>query len=193
MPVSQHRWWLGSAVAIALVMAIGCGGGGGDDDDDDPSPTCVSFVGAASPAPSTVVARQDSASSCDQVVVEFAATDIADLYAVGADVTYDPAVVDFEAVSVTGSVLADGGVTLSTLVEERVPGTVTVGVSRTGAPTGVDVTGTSRVFRMTFRKVADSGAGTLTPSYEVVQNSGDGTGPEPIPGVVWSGGTFRVQ
>jgi hypothetical protein len=191
MSVPRGRYLVLVVTLVAATFGIATGCGGGDGDDDDPSPTCVSFVGAAAPAPSTVAVRSDAGGSCDQAVVEFVITDVADVYAVGADVTYDTDVVEFESLSTAGSVLASDGATLATQVKEPTAGTVTVGVGRVGATAGVTVNGTARLFRMTFRKVADSGTGALSLSDELVQNGEEP--PETIPGIPWSGGTFRIQ
>jgi len=184
---------LGSVAAllalVLLVAAQGCGG------DGNGGTTIVEYCGefdpSQAPAPGRVAMRLGDDDSCGIVVIEIVATDLDDVAGLAADLTYDPTFAFLTDVSTSGSVLTSDGAQVAAHVEESILGQVTVGIARTGVP-GIDIQGTQLVATLLF--VVDtlaSNSGQITLTDQCL--TGGGTPPDPLPGLVCSGGTIRVR
>jgi len=173
-------------LVAALVLGLGCGGGHGG----TMVSFCLNFTGAQAPAAGRVVARLASGGSCAARFVEIVVTDVADVFSGSFTVNFDPTKVAFGSASFQGSFLTAGGVQVNVVQTNPQPGSVTVGISRFGVASGVDVIGSQVLVRLSFAPVG-AGAATLTLANGQLFDSG--TPPQPKSGLTWSGGTFQVQ
>jgi len=178
-----------SVLTFLLIASAGCGGGSGGGG-GTVSAACANFAGAQAPAAGWVVARAGTGGGCSARVVEFVVTDVSDVYAGSFTVSFDPTKVSYAGASSTGSFLTSGGVQVSVQQSGAGSGTVTVGITRLGASTGVNVSGSQVLIRLTFAPVA---AGTTGLTVGSAQLFGSQTPPQPKSGLTWSGGTFTVQ
>ena len=169
-----------------LLASAGCGGGDGGGATAAP---CLSFVGAQAPAAGKVVARLAAGGSCAARAVEIVVTDVSDVFGAQFTVTFDPTQVSYAGASSTGSILASGGAQVS-VQQDGTGGNVAVGISRIGVNTGVNVTGSQVLIRLTFAPVA---VGTSSLAVSNAQLFGSQTPPQPKPGLTWSGGSFTIQ
>ena len=170
-----------------LALAPGCGGGDGGT--VTPS-ICLSFTGAQAPAAGRVVSRQGTGGGCSARFVDVVVTDVNDVFSGSFTVNFDPARVAFGSASATGTFLAAGGTQVEVVQTNPQPGSVTVGISRIGSTTGVDVAGSQVMIHLSFAPVS---AGTATLTLTSAQLFGNETPPQPKSGLTWSGGTFTVQ
>jgi hypothetical protein len=175
-----------SVLTAILLVSSGCGGGDGGGAAAAP---CLSFVGAQAPAAGRVVARLAAGGSCAARAVEIVVTDVSDVFGAQFVLTFDASRVSYAGASAQGSFLTSGGAQVS-VQEGGGGGNVTVGISRVGVSTGVNVTGSQVLIRLTFAPVA-VGASTLSLSNAIL--FGSQTPPQPKPGLTWSGGSFTIQ
>lgn len=173
-------------VAASLALAPACGGGDGG----TVAPAlCLSFTAAQPPAQGRVAVRQGSG-SCSARSLDVVVTDVSDVFSGSFTVTFDPARVAFGGASASGSFLAAGGTQVNVVQTNPQPGSVTVGISRVQSTTGVNVTGSQVLVRLSFSPVT---AGTATLALTSAQLFGSQTPPQPKSGLTWTGGTFQVQ
>lgn len=177
-------------LALAIGLIISCSNGGGGGGNPIATPTCVVLLGATAPTSSTVVAQRGAGTTCDVLAVDVIITDVNDVFTVGFDVDFDPALVSWSGISTAGSLLSSDGTPIATPIGGS-GGKRTVGITRLGA-TGVNAVGPQLALTMFFRKVAQSGAAALSFSDTTVHNSQAG-GPTLIPGITWYGATLSVQ
>jgi hypothetical protein len=179
-------------VGLLTSLAPGCG----DDNGDDGTQTipCLEFQASAVPVPDSVVATDGSSGECDRLFVDLIVTDVEDLFAANFRIQYPSDRVAFVSASGSGSVLTSGGVAVAVEADETAPGEVTIGITRLEPSLpGVDVVGGQRLIRLSFVRIGSSGGGALTfPAGELLGSSGPGAQPEPIPGIVWVGGTIAI-
>jgi hypothetical protein len=173
---------------VLLFVSTGCGGGDGSG--GAAAAPCLAFVGTQSPAAGRVVARQAAGGSCAARAVEIVVTDVSDVFGAQFTLTFDATKVSYAGASSSGSFLTSGGVQVSVQEDGAATGTVTVGISRIGVSTGVNVTGSQVLVRLTFAPVA---VGTSSLSISSAILFGSQTPPQPKPGLTWSGGSFTIQ
>ena len=180
-----------AAVVVSLVLALGSGCGGNDSGPGSvvPPGTCVDFTSAAAPSAGTVVARKNATSSCDVLGVDLVVTDVADIFAVELTVEYDQAVVNYDGVGTSGSLLSSDGAGLQ-VIDGGQGGRTSVSISRFGVVTGIDAVGSQVLATLIFRRPGAAGVSNLTFSGADLFDSD--APPLPI-AVQWFGGTFTVQ
>jgi len=178
-----------SVLTVLLVLSAGCGGGSGSGG-GSAAASCASFTGAQPPAAGRVVARQGAGGSCGARAVEIVVTSVSDLFGAQFTFTFDATKLSYAGASSQGSVLASGGAQVSVQEGSAGSGTVTVGISRIGAGSGVNVSGSQVLVRLVFSPLA---AGTSTLAVSNAQLFGSETPPQTKPGLTWSGGTFVIQ
>jgi hypothetical protein len=177
---------LATALLISTLGLLPACGGGSPGTNQVIDSTCLTFEAAASPAPSTIAARQGSGSTCDVLAVELVLTDVSDVLTVAFDVDFDDSLASYQDVSVAGSALGSDAEVLKDPSEGHV--TVTL----THLTTGVDFNGTGLLATVVFRKLSGaSGSGPLTLSG--VEIWGTETPPQLKPGIGATGGTLRVE
>ena len=180
-----------AAVAVLLVLSLGPGCGGDDSSPGSviPPGTCVDFTAAAAPAAGTVVARKNPTSSCDVLGIDLVVTDVSDIFAIELTVEYDQAVVSYDGVGTSGSLLSSDGAGLE-VIDGGVGGRTSVSISRFGVVTGVDAVGSHVLATLIFRRPGAAGVSNLTVSSAVLFDSD--APPLPI-AAQWFGGTFTVR
>ena len=179
-----------SLVVLACFGVVsGCGGSDSSNGGMTPS-TCVSFLSLDDPTTFTAV---PGSSACSTIEVRILLNDVLNVFGGGFDLTFDPAVVQYNGMDTTDSHLASDGRTL--LPAEPAPetwpgrGEVPIGVTRTPPLDGVDFDASQEFCSLSFKKVADSGSTVLTLSKLKLQDP-DGND---FVGVTASGGTFTIQ
>jgi len=175
-------------IVLTVIVAgtvPGCSGDG-----SNPIPTaCIAFEAAASPAGSTVVARQASGSTCQTVQVELLLTGVTDVQTVEFKVDFDDSVARYEGLSLTGSMLASGGANVNVFQDED-PGQVTINLSRFNS--GIDFVPSGTVVRLIFGKATSSDTATGTLSISDTRIFDSDAPPQEKGGIQWFGGTFRI-
>jgi hypothetical protein len=183
----MHRrtWMLLIAMAGVLVVAYGCDGGS-----NPMSEPCLQFTAAEAPSAGKVVARQASGSTCAAVGIECVMTDVSDVYAASFTLVYPATVMKYIGFLATDSALADGGVRVDVIPDDQ-PGRLTIGITRVGSTSGVNVTGTGVLLRLDFEKVGTDGSGNVI--FENAQLLGSETPPQAKAGIQWAGGNASVK
>jgi hypothetical protein len=175
-------------VTVSFFLSPGCGGGSGDGGVlVDP---CLSFSGAQAPAPGQVVTRLTSGGSCRARFVEIVVTDVSDVFSGSFTVNFDATKVAFGNASGEGSFLAAGGTRVNVVQSTPPSGSVTIGITRVGVATGVNVTSPQVLVKLSFAPLA---AGNATMTLTGAQLFGSETPPLAKSGLTWTGGTFQVQ
>ncbi len=143
-------------------MALpGCGGGTPTTPrPPTTSPTAVTFVADASNSETDTIALGITSSTADTFTLALLAFEVTDLFGYGVDITFDPAVVMFDAATV-GTFLDGEGITVTTQIAEGPTGTLVIGQSRVGAVMGMGGSGT--LLSLDFKSVA-AGTSTLSTS-----------------------------
>jgi hypothetical protein len=154
---------------------------------------CIRFASSTPPAPGSVACVQASESTCELLAVDLIISDVDDLFTVEFTFQFDPEVVNYEGVSVEGSLMSSDGTQITTL-EDAEPGDVTVTISRLGAGFGgIDAEGERFLARLYFSKLTDEGSSALFFSDTLMFAIPEGQFfPVLIQGVVWSGGTLLI-
>jgi hypothetical protein len=180
-----RSWMLAIAMAGVLAVAYGCGGGSSPISD-----ACLQFTAAGAPAAGKVVARQASGSTCAAVGIECVMSDVSDVYAASFTLVYPASVMNYIGFLATDSALAEGGVRVDVIAGDQ-PGRLTIGITRVGSTSGVNVTGTGVLLRLDFEKVGNGGSGNVT--FEDAQLLGSETPPQAKVGIQWVGGNASVK
>lgn len=173
--------------ALLLFMAVllpSCDGGDGGG-----AQVCIRFMASSAPASGTVVARE-AGQACTVVTVELVVTDVSDVFSASFVAVFNPGLASYAGLDTGGSFLSSDGTALEVL-EDVQSGRVTVGLTRLGSSTGIDVVGSEVLVKVLFRRVADSGSGILD-----LQNTkllGSETPPQEKMGIQWFGGTLLIQ
>ncbi|MCP3981388.1 MAG: hypothetical protein GY716_18980 [bacterium] len=177
-------------VLIVLSLTFGACGGGGSDvigGGDQSSLNVVFTPDPANPGSANTVGLQASGTAGDLVTVAVGVTSIANLFGFSADVTYDPAQLEFLDFA-AGGLLESGGNQVAYQVISM-SGQVVVGASRTeGAAGGTDGPGT--LVRLTFR-VLQVGAGQV--GFASASLLDAQAPPQTISGTQWFGGTVEAS
>jgi len=180
-------------VAAALASVAGCSGGGGGSDGDvigggGSTLLNVSFApDTPAPGAGTVAIDQFSATP-GSATVSIEVTDVPNVFGVGFDVVWDPAVAEYVTWA-PGTLLESGGNQPAYQVSLIQPGLLVVGASRTGA-SGVDAVGSVPLIRLTLRGLA---VGSTPVTLENASLLDGQAPPQEIPSLIWSGGTLTAQ
>ena len=177
-----------SMLTAVLFVSTGCGGGDGGG--GATAAPCLSFVGNQAPATGRVVTRLAAGGSCAARAVEIVVTDVADVFGAQFTLTFDATKVSYAGATSSGSFLTSGGAQVSVQEDSTGSGTVSVGISRIGVSSGVNVSGSQVLIRLTFAPLA-VGTSSLALSNAIL--FGSQTPPQPKPGLTWSGGSFTIQ
>ncbi len=170
----------------ALVIACGSSGTGAV---LQPPPNLV-FVPASAPMPGAVTTVTGAGSNSDLAIISVEITDVMGVHAASFTLTYNTAVVGFVDFDTAGSHLGSDGTQLQAIVQESQPGTLTVGLTRTGNA-GIDFNGTEPLISIRFSRVAASGTAVLgVANAELLDSNAP---PQPIPGIQWFGGSFQID
>jgi len=176
---------------VPALLASSCGGSRSSSGGVVEPAACLAFTPAADPAPSTVVARRGSATTCDRLALELIITDVSDLFIADFRLSFDPAVLSYAGYDKTGSVLESDGETAWVLLDEE-NGAIQFTISRFGSSQdGIDVVGSQLLVRIDFLREADTGVSPLSFSGERLWNSAWPL--ELIDGVEWFGGSVTVR
>jgi hypothetical protein len=178
-------------ILVTLAVSCGCGGGGGGGGTVQPS-VCVEFTAASAPAAGLVVARSATQSTCDVLVLDVVVTDVTDVFAADLEVGYDNAVLRYDGHVDTASFLGSDGAVVETIgPQSDATGSFTVGITRVNVTTGIDVTTPAVLIQLRFRRVAQSGSGSV--SFPDGSLLGSEEPPVEKPGLTWRGGTATVR
>jgi hypothetical protein len=196
MPVSgsggeMHRIpgrQLPASLVLLAALALSCSGG--SDGGTGLASPCLGFSPAGSAGPSTVTTREAAGSNCDVAILEIVATDVDDLFTASFTVQFDPAIVRYDGLGISDSILASDGAQVEALEQEQT-GQVTVGVSRVATSSGIDVVATQVILSISFRRAAPGGATSL--DYSNTNLLGSETPPQVKPGIQWVGGSLMIQ
>jgi hypothetical protein len=101
-----------------------------------------------------------TSSTADTFTLVLLASEVADLFGYGVDITFDPAIVMFDTAT-AGTFLDGEGITVTTQVIEGPSGTLVIGQRRVGAVPGMSGSGT--LLSLIFKSVA-VGTSTFTTS-----------------------------
>ena len=185
------RQALGLGLLLSVLLAgTACGGGGGSTTGPAPSPTplAASFVPVTNTPPSDSVAMAEGTKSGDVVTVKVNVAGVSSVYGGAFYVDYDPAQGAFVG-STPGTILEQGGnVPTYQVDDDPNTGTITVGASRTGNVSGVNVTSSQTLVNLTFR-VKKTGTSAVSIQNPVLYDGG--LPPKPIAGVTWLAGSLR--
>lgn len=187
--VPASRTAVALAVLLALSLGLGCGGEDSAPGSVVPPGTCIEFTPASAPSPGTVVARKNATSSCDVLGVDLVVTDVADIFAVELTVEYDQAVVNYDGVGTSGSLLSSDGAALQ-VIDGGQNGRTSVSISRFSVVSGIDAVGSQLLATLIFRRPGAAGVSNL--SVSAAQLFDSDAPPRPI-AAQWFGGTFTVQ
>ncbi len=195
MNLKSLRWTC--LLVVSTALALGCSGGGGGGGDDGgggvvPTTSCISFGSSFAPAQSEVTLSKGGGSVCGVVVVDMVLTDVADVFTVSFEATFDPATAKYEGFSTSGSHLGSDGAQVQVL-ETIQAGKVSLGVGRVNTSTGVSFNGSQTVVKLMFSKAPGAGSGS---SGGLGLDNGKVMGSEepPVqkPGIAWRPGTLSI-
>jgi hypothetical protein len=125
----------------------------------------------------------------DLVTVAVNLTDISNVYGAAFSITFDPARAAFTGWS-PGAVLETGGHAPTYQIDDAQPGTVIVGATRNGNVSGVNVTGSRTLVRMTFRVLVE---GSTALAFSAPELYDAAVPPQAIAGVTWHAGALQAQ
>ncbi len=184
----RHRVFV-LATIVALTSVVACGGGGSDPVNDGgggSSLISADFTPSTPNPGADMVTLQKGTANANNVVVDVRVTDVNGVFGASFDVLYNTAQAAFVGYT-AGDALAGGNTPLYD-VQQPTPGRLVVFATRQGAgATGVDITGTKTLIKLTFRV---DRAGSSTMSFQNGELLDDQNPPQPIPGIAWSGGTL---
>ena len=173
-----------------LMMTLLPGCKGSSDNMVVPAAACLEFSAIVGPSAGSVTLEEASNSTCDVLSLTVMITDVADIFASSFVVEFDPAIATYTALSISSSFLGSDGATVEVLADEQ-PGSVSIGLTRLGSNSGIDVVGTRELVTLVFSKVATNGSGSVTFTNGVLL--GSETPPQSKTGVSWSGGMMLVM
>jgi hypothetical protein len=174
------------------VLELACGGGGsstGKVISPSPTPPTASFVPAKFTPGGHLVTMAEGTKAGDAVTVLVQVSGTSGLYGAGFNVGYNTDYVTYVGWS-PGGLLETGGNQVNYIVSNKPSlGAVVVNATRVGSEPAIDVSGTMTVITLTFR-VATMGSFPLT--FESDATLYDAQIPsQPIPGLVWYGGSLQ--
>lgn len=190
------RTVVGIASTLCLATSLACGGGGGgagatiDGGGGAGTLLAATFVSdQASPPGAGTVGVTEAESSSNLVTLAVRVTDVADIFTVGFDVNFNPALVQYVSWA-PGTLLETGGESVIYNVAPHAD-KVVVGASRVSPASGADVTGSQTVVRLTFR-VTQAGSSPVPLTGGFLLDS-QPPGPSEIQGISWSGGQILAN
>ncbi len=183
-PPGRDRRRLAVALLVGLAL-VGCNDNSGTSGDP-----CFEFRPLGVPNPTSVTAAEGLGSTCDIAVVDLIVTDVSNLYAATFEVNYDATRVNLGTVSTTNSTLSSDGAPLLRQVTSVASGRILIAITRSQTTVGVDVQGGAVLATLTFFRTGTSGTSTLT--FSNAQLLDPSTPPQPIPGIVFVGGSFAL-
>jgi hypothetical protein len=198
--------WRDLAHLAAVVLAVGLLTGlspacSGDDNGGGGTSTtpCLSYESTAVPGAISITTEDGDPDDdvCDFLAIDLKVHEVDDLFGANFVVTYPTGVVSFNSATGLDSVLASGNTAVD--VEARVTnaGEVTIGISRIGSISGVDVDAATypdgaKLIRLIFIRAGSSGSGDLEFTTGVLLDSGNPPPPKEIPNSEWFGGTIGI-
>ena len=189
----RRRILIVAGIFLAASSALCCGGGGGGGGGRDVvDPSCLSFTAGGTPNPSTVIATESAASTCEVAQLDVRITGVDDVYAGSFTVSYDAAMVSYEGTSLSGSILNEDGAAVE-VIENEGAGSVTIGLTRIGVDTGVDFDTTGTLITLIFRILPSAGSGSGGLTFSNGELVGSETPPEEKSGLQWHGGNLRID
>ena len=154
------------AVLVASTALAGCGGG---NTPTTPSSPNVTFVADAANPGTDAIALSMTSSTATTFTLALRASEVADLFGYGVDITFDPGVVMFETAS-AGTFLDGEGITVTTQVTEGPSGTLVIGQSRLGAVAGMSGSGT--LLSLDLRAVAAGTSAVASSNADAFDSTG---------------------
>lgn len=176
-------------VFLSMLLVVACGGGGSDPVSNGGGGGGSNTISASftptqpSPTGPNEISMAQGSRSANTVTVRVEVTDTDDVFGASFDVDYDVSSIQYEGWS-AGTILESGGNTPIYTVNAT-NGMVTVGASRSGGASGVDVNGTQTLINLTFR-VTDTGTMPIQFLNTVLFDNQQP--PQPMPGISWSAG-----
>jgi hypothetical protein len=176
-------------IPLLLALAgVACSGGSGGSFGGDGSQFTASFLPDQPAPPAQTVSAAEGSSDGQFVTVSIEVTGAQDVFAALFEVTVPAGVVyvDWD----PGTLLESGGNQATYFVTQPDAGRVRVDAARLGG-TGVDVSGSRTLVRLTFRAVQ---TGDFTLAFDEAELYDDGP-PQPLPigGLTWYGGTILAE
>jgi len=198
--------WRDLAHLAAVVLAVGLLTGlspacsGGDDGGGGTSTTpCLSYESTAVPGAITVTTEDGEPTDdvCDILFVDLKVHEVDDLFGANFVVTYPSSVVAFNSATGLDSILASGNTAVDVEARVTAAGEVSIGISRIGANSGVDVDAATypdgaKLIRLVFVRAGSSGSGGLDFTTAILLDSGNPPPPKEIPNSEWFGGTIGI-
>ena len=177
---------------VLLALACGSGGGAGGDGDGGAEGKAKSLdlafePDAPNPGPGTAALGLEIGAG-DTIGLRVGVSGVDDVFAVSMDVTFNPDRVDFVDWSV-GDLLETSGTKPFYLVSEQ-PGRLVIGISLSGTGSGVDVSASLSLLRLTFRALEEGGSHIDFENMALLDSSAI---PQEIPGITWFGGDFLAN
>jgi hypothetical protein len=178
-------------VGLLTGLSPACNGGDNGGNGTDTTP-CLRYESSGDPVDFTVTTRDGESGECNFLFVDLWVHEVEDLFAANFVVTFPSNLVAFAQASGLDSVLASGNTAVDVEARVTVPGEVSVGITRVGVATGVNVDPTGGLLvRLVFSRVASSGSGTVEFTTKQLLDSSEP--PQTIPDTSeWSGGTIGI-
>jgi hypothetical protein len=185
---------LGIVALVAAALSCGGGGSSGGTIGPGPNPVTASFVpdpNAPSPTSALTVTMAQGAASDDLVTVEVNVAGTSGVYGAAFDLVCDsqygcnPTKVEFVEPS-AGSLLEQGSNAPNYTATATGVWPVVLGVSRSGAVPGIDVTTPKTLVNLAFRVKATGTFNLEVRNAALIDSAG-----QPIPGVAWYAGSLQ--
>lgn len=168
---------------LGMSLSFSCGGGGGGA--DVVAPSLVASFAADKDSPDLLdVTLQRRSQSGDSFTVDVVITDVNDVFTVSFDLVYDGTLLDYLNYT-ERDFLNEGGTVLTSFLVSEQSDRIIVGASRLGQVGGVNASGDEVLMSIAFR-VKKRGSSPVTFENNDIINS---SGPPPIQGIEWFGGT----
>jgi hypothetical protein len=172
-------------VLLGISLSFSCGGGGGGASEVIvPSSVVASFTPDKSSPDLLDVTLQRRSQSGDNFTVDVVITDVNDVFTVSFDLAYDGTLLDYLNLT-EGNFLDEGGTVPTSFLVSEQSGRIIVGASRLGQVGGVNANGDEILMSIAFR-VKKSGSDSVSFENNDIINF---SGPPPIQGIEWFGGT----
>ena len=180
---------LGILALVVAASAAACGGGSGDGGTVAPALIAADFVAEEPSPPANSVALAKGSVNNDLVTVRVEVTNVNNLYGAAFNLNYDGNMAEYVRFS-PGTILESGGVTPTYTVSSPQPGLVVVGASRTGAASGVTITGSRPLILITFR-VRQAGDNPMTIPASSAALFNNQLPPAALGGISWFAGALK--
>jgi len=183
-------------VIVLGSLVLGCSGGASPDRSgvvsggQQPSVTGSFTADEPNPGADTVSLAQQQVSN-DVITLRVNVTDTSGVFGAAFELQYDPSMVSFQT-SAPGTLLEQGGQTVTYNVATSSPGRLVVAVQRQGtSASGANAQGTVSLVRLTFRLLGTGTSGIDFMSSPALYDAQ--ATPQPLPGIDWYGGTFAAN